>query len=132
MTIDSLYLDIAALPDDLLVLTPNRRLAAWLDRDHDQLQQSRGLTSWPRINAQPLDQWLQQLFEEICLAVPLERPAPRLLSSSQSALVWKQVLEQHWDQPTDVEGLAALAQQARSLLMRWCWQREQWQSAFKR
>lgn len=132
MTIDSLYLDIAALPDDLLVLTPNRRLAAWLDRDHDQLQQSRGLTSWPRINAQPLDQWLQQLFEEICLAVPLDQAAPRLLSSSQSALIWKQVLEQHWEQPTDIEGLAALAQQARSLLMRWCWQPEQWQSAFKR
>ena len=128
MTIDSLNLDIAALPADLLVLTPNRRLAAWLDRDHDQWQQTQGKRTWARLNAQPLEQWWRQLFGEICLLqMPSAQGHPRLLSASQSALLWRQVLEEHWDQSQDIDGLLALAQQARALLQRWCWQPAHWQ-----
>jgi probable DNA repair protein len=132
MTIDSVYLDITALPADLLVLTPNRRLAAWLDRDYDSWQLSCGTRSWARLNAVPLEQWLQQWYAEICLLVPApEHGHPRLLSSAQSALLWRQVLEQHWENGQDIDGLVALAQQARALLCRWRWQPAQWQAGDK-
>lgn len=129
MTIDTLYLDITTLPADLLVLTPNRRLAAWLDRDHDNWQRSRGTRTWGRLNAVPFDQWLQQAFDEISLLMPPSGSGhPRLLSNAQSALLWRQVLEQHWEHPQDIDGLVKLAQQARTLLCRWRWQPCQWQA----
>jgi len=130
MTIDFLNLDISNLPDDLLVLTPNRRLAAWLGRDYDQLQQQQGKKTWRRLNVQPLDVWWRQMFDELCLLIPPPAQGhPRLLSPAQNTLLWRQVLEQLWDQSQDIEGLATLAQQARALTLRWCWQPSQWSVA---
>lgn len=128
MTIDEFNLEIAALPDDLLILTPNRRLAAWLDRDHDLWQQQQGRRAWSRLAVQPLEQWWRQLFEALCLLqVPAAGEHPRLLSAPQSALLWRQVLEQDWDVAEDIDGLVTLAQQARALLSRWCWRPADWQ-----
>lgn len=126
MTIGSVYLDMKTLPPGLVVLTPNRRMAAWLVRDHDQQQQATGAKSWARLNVQPLDSWLQQLFDEICLLLPAgERGHPRLLSKAQSALFWRQILEQ--EELVDLDGMVALAGQAHPLTLRWCWNESHWQ-----
>lgn len=114
-------LDLARCAPDTLILTPNRRLSAWLVRDHDALMACNGLQSWPRLNAMPLDAWLQQLFESLSLLLPADNPVPRLLTPRQSALLWRQVIGQDDDPLPDVEGLVQLAQQARALAFRWRW-----------
>ncbi len=130
MTIDSVYLDLTTLPDDVLILTPNRRLAAWLQRDYDQWMQQQGATTWPKLNAMPLDLWLQQCFDMLSLILASEQAdLPRLLTTHQSTQLWKEILLEHWHNPDDVDGLATLAAQARSLVKRWRWDDAQCQSS---
>lgn len=132
MTIDSVYLQFSSQPQDALILTPNRRLAAWLKRDFDQWMQAKGEQTWPQLNAIPLEQWLMQWYERICLLVsPEAHQHPRLLSSPQSAQLWKRIIQQHWDDSDDIEGLVVLSQQARNLALRWRWSDSQQQNAEK-
>lgn len=112
-------LDFSACSPETLILTPNRRLSAWLVRDHDAAMAAQGLRAWPRLNALPLDAWLQQLFDALGLLLPAEKSVPRVLTARQSALLWRQVIEQDQDPLPDVEGLVQLAQQARALICRW-------------
>ncbi|HVL01936.1 MAG TPA: hypothetical protein VM553_19100, partial [Dongiaceae bacterium] len=118
-------LDFTACQPDVLILTPNRRLSAWLIRDHDTWMLQQGAVTWPRLDALPLDRWLQRLFEQISL-LPGTSPPPRLLSPRQSSLIWRQIVEKQ-DSTPDAEGFAALAEQARALVQRWCLPPAQWQ-----
>ena len=132
MTIANINLDLAALQPDTLILTPNRRLAAWLGRDYDSLQQSLGRKSWPSLNVQPLDSWLQQLYRDACLlqSAP-SNTSLRLLTGLQSAFCWQQVLERCYPDKggAELQDLAQLAQQARLLASRWHWTENDWRSA---
>ncbi|MFZ5602137.1 MAG: hypothetical protein ACOY7J_06765, partial [Pseudomonadota bacterium] len=71
-------LDFSSCSPETLILTPNRRLSAWLVRDHDAAMATQGLRAWPRLNALPLDAWLQQLFDALGLLLPAEKSVPRV------------------------------------------------------
>lgn len=84
----------------------------------------RGQRAWPRLNALPLDVWLQQLFESLFFSGVVS--LPRLLSERQSLLWWRQIIERD-DGSLEARGLAAVAAQARQQVLRWCLAPAQWQ-----
>ena len=125
-------LDVTRLPPGALILTPNRRLSAWLIRDHDAAMAQGPNATWERLNAMPLDAWWLQLYQQICLLyTPGETAHPRLLSTRQSTLLWRQVIEQAGAPAADPDGFIQLAQQARTLICRWRLTPTQWQQGEK-
>jgi probable DNA repair protein len=70
------------------VITPNRRLARDLKRDHDDAQQRLGRTVWPAADILPWDAWLARAYDE----VQPSASRPLLLASAQQRVLWEQVL----------------------------------------
>lgn len=110
-------LDLSRLGPDDLILTPNRRLSAWLQRDYNHHQRSRGLKAWQALNAQPLDAWLLDQYNQ--MAILSHPPLPRLLSPLQVRVLWQKHLSSGIEELGHLEGLIQLSQQARTLICRW-------------
>jgi probable DNA repair protein len=70
------------------VITPNRRLARDLKRDHDDAQQALGRTVWPAADVLPWEAWLARAYDEVFPAAS----GPLLLSAAQQQVLWEQVL----------------------------------------
>lgn len=118
-------LSVFELNSDHLILTPNRRLSAWLARDYDKSMLNSGRVAWPQLHAVPIESWFVQQFESHSAANPTS--VPTLLSRDQSRILWHQTLLQSDIPIHDAEGMVALCQQAHSLVHRWrlpesCWQ----------
>ncbi len=103
-------LAIESLTEADLILTPNRRLAAWLSRDYNQLQRNKNRSAWPGLQAYPLDSWINHLLKA--------RPIT-ILSDHQSLRLWQDLLEADGHAGHDVDGMALLCHQARALVVRW-------------
>jgi probable DNA repair protein len=114
-TLDRARLRIA-LADGATVVTPNRRLARDLKRDHDEAQQAQGRTVWPAADVLPWEAWLARSYDEPSPA----RPRPQLLSGAQRQLLWEQVLAATPALPPLVrpDALAASAAEAWDLAQR--------------
>ncbi len=111
-------LDLTQLGPGDLILTPNRRLSAWLQRDYDEIQRTRQrLKTWHALRTQPLDSWFLEQYNRLAL---VSNPAlPRLLSPLQVRSLWQKHLTNVVAEPNHLEGLIQLCQQARTLICRW-------------
>jgi probable DNA repair protein len=120
---------LAALQSGALVVTPNRRLARWVRREFDLAQRDCGLSAWPTPPILPYPQWLEMLWDE-AIARHGEFDQPLLLTPSQSALQWRQIVDADADRVPllDVRGAAAVAAEAWSLVHQWGSGGESWRA----
>ena len=103
-TVKATPLELHGLEPGTLILTPNRRLSAWLRRDYNQQMAEQGAYSWPDLQALPLDSWLQLRYEALALNPPPAPPVPALISSRQSRWLWRRVLSDRLEPGMDLEG----------------------------
>jgi len=96
---------------ELVVLTPNRRLAQALESGYDAARAAEGLESWPAADILPMEDWVRRLHEES--ALDDAGPAPLLLSEDQEALGWEEIVAADPSSAVLV-GATALAREARS------------------
>jgi ATP-dependent helicase/nuclease subunit B len=125
--------DITSLTGDELILTPNRRLSAWLVRDYNNLKSQQGNKlaggAWKTLQALPLDAWLNEQYVQmssVAISTPHPKPIPRLLSMQQSRLLWQKIISSSSVSGLDLDGLVQLCVQARSLAMRWNLGEKEW------
>jgi len=114
-----------------VVITPNRRISAWLNRqlDHYNAQNHEVGGAWQSINIIPLSTWLDNLFDEArdvvgsntqWIDTPIvEVLSSLVLSSTQEKAVWEQVIKRQGKDWIKPDGAAKQAQQAWSVLNRW-------------
>ncbi len=104
---------------DTTLLTPNRRLAATLLSEFNQLQMSQGKTSWQTPPILPLPSWLQQLWNEWTAKEITETAL--LLSPNQKSILWETVIRQSplSDALLQISETAKLAGAAYELLQLW-------------
>jgi ATP-dependent helicase/nuclease subunit B len=117
----------AALGEGALVVTPNRRLARFLQREFDQAQRAVGREAWntPRIVPYPV--WLESLWQEAVAAD--DRAAPELLlTAAQVAQLWREVVVSEGMPLLDPHGAAALAAEAWTLAHEWGAGGESWRA----
>lgn len=102
--------------DSTMVLTPNRRLASFLNEKFNEWHISKQQTSWPSLKVFPLTEWLQQLWTANVAATE------RLLTGSQMEYLWREIITEHAEQ-FDLLKLDATAKQAiEALRMLVLWQ----------
>ena len=117
---DTVALDemLARLDEQALVLTVNKRLAAWLHRRHAELQAA---DVWETPQILPWNGWLLSLYNQL---VTTGREAARLLTNHQESLVWEQIADS-WNRKQGRQALlrpsaaAAAAADAWNLLHGW-------------
>lgn len=73
-----------------VVVTPNRRLAAWLTREHDAAQARAGRRVWPSADCLPLGAWLERTQAE------LTRGSGRalLMTPAQELALWEGIISE--------------------------------------
>lgn len=104
----------------MLILTPNRRLSAFLTRQHNAEQIAAGKNCWLSPEIMPLDAWLTQIWQ-ICLENSSQAPKA-LLSTLQQQILWENIIQ---NSAVGVE-LLRIAPTAKSALQAWTFLR-QWQ-----
>ena len=100
-----------------VVITPNRRISAWLNRQLDQhnARNHEAGEAWKSVNIIPLSTWLDNLFDEARDNVAVNTQwidlsvtgvlSSLVLSSSQEKVVWEQVIKrQGWPTPVAAPG----------------------------
>lgn len=107
------------LDENTTLLTPNRRLAAVLLKQHQQYQIDLGKTCWPSLDVLPFSSWIQRLWHEMNANDMVASPV--LLSSNQEAMLWREILQQS---PTgenllQLSATAELAKSAWGLMQQW-------------
>jgi ATP-dependent helicase/nuclease subunit B len=75
----------------VVVVTPNRRLAAALAREYDALQSQRGAASWETPDILPFGTLVERLYED-GLYSDLASALPLLLSGAQEQALWEAVI----------------------------------------
>ena len=119
---------LTALSEGATAITPNRRLARFLQRAFDRVQQTAGRKSWPTPTVLPYPTWLQTLWQD-CAADGEPQAAKVLLNPSQSAFLWRRVVEAHAPALLlDTHGAAELAEEAWSLTQAWGAGAESWRA----
>ena len=110
-------------PEELLaaggtVITATHRLARQLHRNYNQAQANEQRTAWPTADALPLDAWLRRTWES---AVVQDAPlaAARLLTDSESRLLWHQVVADDPPNALDIGVIVPLVASAWRLCQVW-------------
>jgi len=101
------------------LLTPNRRLAATLLNQFNQLQIDQKKTAWQSFDILPLPSWLQRVWNEF--SAKEMRSMPFLLTSNQKSILWEIILR---TSPASnfllqISETARLAESADELLKLW-------------
>ncbi|HEY2968672.1 MAG TPA: PD-(D/E)XK nuclease family protein [Casimicrobiaceae bacterium] len=115
----------AALAEGAVVVTPNRRLARFLHREFDAAQAAAGRSAWPTPTILPYPNWLEMLWSEAILS-DAATGASLLMSSAQSALLWRSVVDADGLSLLDPHGAALLAAEAWTLVHAWGAGGESW------
>jgi len=102
------------MSNNTTILTPNRRLAAFLRHQFDQQQQQAGHNVWQSLDVLPIDSWFSRLHET-CFTAPL------LLNPQQELEVWQQIISnsETGQQLLSIRPTAQLAQQAWQFVQQW-------------
>lgn len=103
-----------------VILTPNKRLASELHKEHGLLQKQSGKKIWQSILIMPLTSWLLNLWQEISsnqLNYDIEIK-PSLLTTNQEQLIWQKIISnsQYNDNLINIRWLAQNTQQAWNLI----------------
>lgn len=99
--------------NDFCYITPNKRLSAFLRRQHDQAQQQ-SHSSWPTLRVLPYETWLIQCFENTCLAHDLQ-----LLSDMEMLLLFEKSIEHTHEKWPLLCAPATLLKEAYERLKEW-------------
>jgi probable DNA repair protein len=102
-----------------VILTPNQRLAAYLQQQYHAYQIQLGKTTWEKVQIWPLQTWVQ-LTWQTCVNAGIDAQA-LLLNDAQELFLWESILQQS-KQASQLLRLAETAQLARSawgLLQQW-------------
>ena len=109
-----------AIKHSAIVLTPNRRLAAWFKTQFDSKQGALGQLTWPTATILPLATWLQACWENYALSSPT--PLPTLLNEHQTLTLWENVVK------PSIVGKSLLNVNATATAVQRSWQlSKQWQ-----
>lgn len=102
-----------------LVLTPNRRLAAYLRQEYNILQQNPEQLCWQNIDIIPLQSWFERCWQEVSTTSTYNPML--LLNSQQEQLVWQQIIKKSSAGETllCVTATAELAYQAWKIAQQW-------------
>lgn len=114
------YTDILqTLSADAVVLTPNQRLAKYLQNLYQQQQMKAGNTCWRSPQILPINIWIQQLWQDYTQHRFAE--LPMVLNSTQETLLWQQILtaSNYKDYFLRLAETAKLVKAARGLLLQW-------------
>jgi len=108
-------------------VTPNRRLARQLQRSFDREQARAGRRAWRTPSILPYATWLELLWRR--RSEQADHRAPRsLLTPTQSAQLWRRVVEAGSTPLFDAQGAADLAGKAWSVVHSWGESREPWRA----
>lgn len=119
--------DLAGLlPAQSTLVTPNRRLAAFVRRAFDADQVAAGLATWPSPDILPWGAWVARLHADLTRY----EPGARLLTAAEEQAVWQQAIA---DSPyanalLDTVATARVAIAAHQLSVAWRLQPAQWVS----
>jgi probable DNA repair protein len=103
-------------PSNIVVVTPNRRLAQSLKRAYDRAQQQAGHRAWATPDILPLTTFAVRAYQALILqgASSLAKPL-QLLPAAQSQVLWEEVIRQ-----TEVRGeLLSVPQTAKHAASAW-------------
>lgn len=116
----NLYLDrLRQLDKNSVLLTPNQRLAKYLRELYQRIQIDEQKTCWHTPEILPVHVWLNRLWENYANNNLLDLPL--VLSSTQEALLWQQMLSasNYKDYFLRLAETASLVKAARGLLAQW-------------
>lgn len=101
-----------------IVLTPNHRLALFLQKAYQDYQQQLGLTTWETPCVLALETWYTLCWQTL---VDQGVPLPRLLNSRQTMLLWQEIIAKSEFTPPllPISATAHLAEQAWDKLNHW-------------
>ena len=117
----------AALAEGAVVVTPNRRLARFLHREFDVAQRAAGHAAWPTPTILPYPNWLEMLWSEAILS-DAATGASLLLTSAQSGILWRRVVDADGLSLLDPHGAALVAAEAWTLVHAWGAGGESWRA----
>ncbi|OGT62657.1 MAG: hypothetical protein A3E85_00180 [Gammaproteobacteria bacterium RIFCSPHIGHO2_12_FULL_45_12] len=101
------------------LLTPNRRLSAYLHQVFKDRQREQPSSCWSTPDILPLTSWLERLWQQsVCQTF---KPAPTLLSASQTDTVWETILKHDKENEAllQLSETADMAQSAWRLIKEW-------------
>ena len=84
-------LDVLSQDERATVVTPNRRLAAYLKNQFDVAQQQAGRAAWASADIIPLATFFERSYRALNLRAE-NSVRPQLLDAAQSQLLWQQVV----------------------------------------
>ena len=104
----------------ITVLTPNRRLAQWLQREFDLRQAKSGLPAWETADILPFNAFVERLWEDALYSDVAHR-VPGLLSAAQEQVLWEDAIRaaRDADRLFSVAPAAAQCRQAWQLAHGW-------------
>lgn len=106
------------LDPDTLILTANKRLANWLAYQYKDLQTSRNIYTWARLDALSLDAWLMRCFFELQTRA-IGKPKI-YLNPQQTFLLWQTIIKKQTDDALlSINSTTTAAQQAWQLLQKY-------------
>ena len=97
-----------------ILLTPNRRLTAYLRHEYDLWKQNNGQLTWPEINIMPIATWLEKTWQDhVANKV--------ILNNHQEYLLWHNIITKFTNKHQLLHSTALItqAQQAYSLIQQW-------------
>lgn len=102
-----------------VVVTPNRRLAAYLQQSYQQLQAARGVTCFESPCILPVNTWIDALWEQSARQQFAAKPIT--LNSAQEQQLWEKILSdtEYQDYFIKLSETARLVKAARGLLKQW-------------
>ena len=86
---------LQAARDGATIITPNRRLSRWIERQFDDDQRARGLTAWERADILPYAGWIEREWREFAES-GVDAPLA-LLAPSAAGQLWEDIIEASMD-----------------------------------
>lgn len=115
ISLDALLQRLAGAPEGAItVVTPNRRLASWLERGYDQFQAGAGRTAWGRADIVSFRAFVEREWR--LLTYRASTAPPRLITDYANQAIWEGVIR---DAMRDDAPLMNLAKAAREAKLAW-------------
>lgn len=99
--------------DSDILLTPNRRLAATLTKQHQQVQMAQGKHTWSTLTILPLTSWLENNWHDYISHETTTTPL--LLTPQQEQILWEDIIRQS----PESEYLLHVSQTAKLIFSAW-------------
>lgn len=78
--------------EQILILTPNRRLSRFVMAQYGLYQSSKGHKAWPTFPCMSLNSWYQILWEEMCFSPSSDIDCHLQMNTSQEVSIWLDII----------------------------------------